>query len=77
MFLEILTADKTLFSGEIHHVTVPGSKGEFQVYKGHAALISSLSKGVVKVNTTTTAQENFEIAGGVIEVLNNRIVVLA
>ena len=76
MQLDILTADKTLFSGEVEAVTLPGSKGQFQVLKNHAALISSLDKGKVIIKTNEGKQD-FEITGGVVEVLRNKIVVLA
>jgi F-type H+-transporting ATPase subunit epsilon len=44
--------------------------------KGHAALISSLEKGKIVVKNKEGKQE-FEVSGGVVEVLNNKIVVLA
>lgn len=49
MHLDIITADKNLFTGEIEAVTLPGTAGSFQVLKGHAALISSLEKGKIVV----------------------------
>ena len=76
MHLDILTADKTIFSGEVDSVTVPGSKGEFQVLKNHAAIISALNKGVVKIKSKE-GEQKFEINGGVVEVLKNKIIVLA
>ena len=76
MQLDILTPDKTVFSGEVDSVTLPGSGGQFQVLKNHAALVSSLDKGSVKIKTIQGEQQ-FEISGGVVEVLNNKIVVLA
>lgn len=76
MHLDILTPDKTIFSGEVESVTLPGSKGQFQVLKNHAALVSSLDPGKVKIRTAQGEQQ-FEISGGVAEVLNNKIVVLA
>ncbi len=76
MQLDILTPDKTVFSGEVEEVTFPGTKGQFQVLKNHAALVSSLSKGKIKINTAS-GETFFEINGGVVEVLNNKIVVLA
>ncbi|MFA6260722.1 MAG: ATP synthase F1 subunit epsilon [Bacteroidia bacterium] len=76
MHLDILTPDRSLFSGEVDSVTVPGSKGRFQILKKHAALVSSLEKG--KVNVKTEGREEiFEISGGVIEVLNDKVVILA
>jgi F-type H+-transporting ATPase subunit epsilon len=76
MQLEIITADKTLFSGEIEAVTLPGATGKFQILKGHAALISSLEKGMIVVKDKAGKQE-FEVNGGVVEVLNNKVIVLA
>ena len=76
MQLDIITADKTLFSGEVDIITLPGSKGKFQVLNGHAALISSLQKGVVLIKSKDGKQQ-FEVDGGVVEVLNNKVIVLA
>ncbi|MFZ4796865.1 MAG: F0F1 ATP synthase subunit epsilon [Bacteroidia bacterium] len=77
MQLDIITADKTLFSGQIEMVTLPGSDGTFQVLKDHAALVSSLIKGQVVVKSTESGNQSFDIIGGVVEVLNNKVVVLA
>ncbi len=77
MQLDIITADKTLFSGEIEMVTLPGTDGTFQILKGHAALVSSLIKGQVVVKGTENGNQSFDIAGGIVEILNNKVVVLA
>ncbi len=77
MHLDILTPDKALFSGEVTSVVLPGSKGQFEVLKNHAAIVSSLDKGTVKVKTVDGNTESFEVSGGVVEVLDNKITVLA
>lgn len=76
MILEIISPEKKLFSGEASSVTVPGSSGMFQVLNNHAPIISTLKKGTVKV-ATAEGEKTFEINGGVVEVLNNKVVVLA
>jgi F-type H+-transporting ATPase subunit epsilon len=76
MQLEILTPDKSLFSGEAEVVTLPGSNGQFQILKDHAALVASLAEGMVKIKTAN-GEEQIAIHGGVVEVLDNKIVVLA
>ena len=76
MLLNILTADKTLFSGEVDSITLPGSKGQFQVLNNHAAMVSSLDKGIVKTQSKS-GNQTFEIKGGVVEILKNKVVVLA
>ena len=77
MQLDILTPDKALFSGEVESVILPGSKGQFEILKNHAAIVSSLDKGSVKVKTTDGKTQVFEVNGGFVEVLDNKIVVLA
>lgn len=76
MQLDILTPDKKVFSGEVISVSVPGAKGSFEVLNNHAPIISTLEKGMVKLNGKDGKME-FEITGGVIEVLDNKVIVLA
>ena len=77
MYLEIITPDKRLFSGEAKSVNLPGKDGSFGVLKNHAPIIASLKKGTVKVIDDKQSGQNFEIKGGVIEVLKNKIIILA
>ena len=77
MFLEIITPDKKLFSGEVKSVKLPGADGSFGILNNHAPIIASLKKGVVKVVDGNNAIENFNINGGVIEMLNNKAILLA
>ncbi len=76
MYLEIITPDKKVFSGEIDSVQVPGSKGSFAVLKYHAPIISTLEKGKVKV-IERGSESFFEISGGTIEVKDNIVIILA
>ncbi len=76
MNLEIITPDKTIFKGETDLVQLPGIDGSFEILNNHAPLISALSKGIVKIKKGKT-EDYFEINGGVIEVLNNKVLVLA
>ena len=77
MKLEIITPEKELFAGEVSSVKLPGTNGGFEILNNHAPIISTLSKGEIKVITTKKETEKFEINGGVIEMQNNRIIVLA
>lgn len=76
MKLEIITPDKLIYSGQVTSATFPGVKGAFQVLNNHAPIISSLEKGVVKYQDEK-GEGRIEISGGVVEVLNNKIVLLA
>jgi F-type H+-transporting ATPase subunit epsilon len=75
MQLDIITPDKKIFSGEVTSVTVPGVDGLFQVLKGHAAIISTLENGTITVKTVDR-EHKFQSEGGVVEVLNDTIIVL-
>ena len=76
MHLEIITPDTKVFEGDVISSTFPGTKGEFQVLNNHAPLVSSLSQGKIKVKTEGDTH-SFRILGGVVEVLDNKISVLA
>jgi F-type H+-transporting ATPase subunit epsilon len=77
MQLDILTPDKALFSGQIISIILPGSKGQFEILNNHAAIVSSLDKGTIKIKTADGKAERFEVNGGVVEAMDNKIVVLA
>ncbi len=76
MFLEILTPEKKIFEGNVNSVTFPGSDGSFQVLDHHAPLISLLDQGVVEYKSKEASQQ-LVITGGVVEVLKNKVVLLA
>lgn len=77
MILEIITPDKKLYSGDVDAVKLPGADGSFGVLKNHAPIIATLQKGIVKITDTKKQVSSVEINGGVVEVLNNKIIVLA
>jgi F-type H+-transporting ATPase subunit epsilon len=77
MYIEVITPDKNVFSGEVVSATFPGSNGSFQVLNSHAPLISSLAKGTLTLVREKGGMEQMEVDGGVVEVLNNKIIVLA
>jgi len=76
MKVEIITPDKELFKGEATSVTVPGVDGSMGFLENHAPLRTVLKAGDVKVRTTA-GQERFTVKGGVVEVMNNTVLVLA
>jgi len=76
VYLELVTPDKKLFEGEVDSATFPGIDGSFQVLNNHAAMISALKEGTVTIADSKSTEE-FLITGGVVEVLHNRVTVLA
>lgn len=75
--LEIVTPSKTAFSGEIKSITVPGTKGRFQVLRNHAPIISTLDIGMIKVDLPDGKENYYSTGGGTIEVLDNKVIVIA
>jgi F-type H+-transporting ATPase subunit epsilon len=75
--LEIVTPSKSAFSGEIKSITVPGTKGRFQVLINHAPIISTLEIGMIKVDLPDGKSEHYATSSGTIEVLDNKVLVLA
>ncbi len=75
-YLEILTPSKKMFEGNILSVTVPGTVGEFQVLFNHAPIISTLEIGRVKVRPAEGPEQIYAVSNGVIEVLNNKVLIL-
>jgi len=91
MYLEIVTPEASIVSGEVESVTVPGVQGPFQMLNNHAAIVSLLDSGKVKFRGNPTIAEGFEtkftkdetgkwvldINGGTVEMNDNKIIVLA
>jgi F-type H+-transporting ATPase subunit epsilon len=77
MHLDIITPETTLFAGEVSLVQLPGIDGSFEILDNHAPLISVLKEGKVKVEDKQKQTQFFDIKGGVVEVLFNKVLVLA
>tara|TARA_B110000037_G_scaffold35824_1_gene43619 strand:+ start:589 stop:864 length:276 start_codon:yes stop_codon:yes gene_type:complete len=89
MYLEIVSPEAKLFSGEVESITVPGALGSFQVLNNHAPIVSTLINGKVKIqgniklddfNKLILIQEGndtfFEIQSGVLEMRDNKVILL-
>jgi F-type H+-transporting ATPase subunit epsilon len=77
MKVEILTPEATLYEGEASFVYLPGSNGSLGLLNKHAALISSLKKGTLRLKDTAGKEHKFEVKGGTVEVNNNKVIILA
>ncbi|WP_235297745.1 ATP synthase F1 subunit epsilon [Portibacter marinus] len=76
MNLIVLTPGKKIYSGGITSVKVPGTSGEFEVLKGHAAIVSSLKAGKVRIKKSEGGEMSFGIENGFIEVLKDEVSLL-
>ena len=91
MNIKILTPEYVVFDGEVESVLLPGKSGQFQIFKNHAAIVSALVDGKVKIYTDkvdasyekyltkeTEAESAFsyEIKSGVLEFNNDKGIIL-
>lgn len=65
--LNIISAEKKIFSGSVSSVVIPGIAGQFGVYPDHASLISPLKEGVIAYSVNG-AEKTLEVKGGIAEV---------
>lgn len=75
--LEIVTPRKIIFSGEVVSFSAPGVKGNFQVLFDHAALLSAICTGEIKVSTKEKNEIRYATSGGFVEVKDNTAILLA
>jgi F-type H+-transporting ATPase subunit epsilon len=74
--LEIVTPEKLAYQGEVDSVQLPGSEGELGVLPHHAPLISTLGAGELRLRKGGE-DESFAIVGGFLQVLPDKVVVMA
>lgn len=77
MLLEIITPETKVYEGEVKSILLPGTNGKFEILNNHAPIISTLTAGQVRIINKNDEKELFDINGGVIEMQNNKIIVLA
>ena len=67
--LEIVSAERSLFSGEANFVVVPGVDGELGIFPNHTPLLTKIKPGTLKFQSKDEAQETlFFVAGGFLEI---------
>lgn len=74
--LDIVTPERIVFSEDVDMIVAPGLDGQLGVLADHAAIITGLDIGILKVKTSSR-EEVMSISGGFLEVNNNKAVVLA
>jgi F-type H+-transporting ATPase subunit epsilon len=74
--LEIVTPEKLAYADEVDAVVLPGSEGELGVLPHHAPLISTLGAGELRLRKAGR-EESFAIVGGFLQVLPDKVGVMA
>ena len=87
MFIEIVSPEKTLYTGDVTSVHLPGSEGSFQILINHAPIVSTLKNGQIKLkgnfdsklenlNILSGSEASLEIQSGVVEMKKNKLIIL-
>ena len=88
MFIEIVSPEKTIFTGDVSSVYLPGSEGFFQILDNHAPIVSTLKKGTIELSgefdnelsqnlsLQGTSKASLDIKSGVVEMKNNKLIIL-
>ncbi len=74
--LIMLTPEEEIFHGKVKSVKVPGVSGQFEVLNNHAALLSALGPGEIRIIRDNDQKEIYTIENGFIEVLRNEVALL-
>ena len=75
--LKVVTPDRVVFEGKTSSVVAPGSLGYLGILRDHAPLVTTLDKGNLTYKDPSGLAHTFRIEGGFLEVLKNRVLVLA
>ena len=88
MFIEIVSPEKTIFTGDVNSVYLPGTEGFFQILNNHAPIVSTLKGGTIQLvgkfegdvseNLTLDGvnKASLAIESGVAEMKNNKLIIL-
>jgi len=74
---EIVTPERIVLKEEATQITVPTKEGEITVLPNHIPLVASLQAGVIEMKTAAGETHVISVSGGFIEVLKDKVVILA
>ena len=77
LLVEIVSPDRTAYRGEARSFRAPGVEGGFEILRGHAPMLAATQVGQVFVTTASGERVSFATSGGFVEVLDNRVIMLA
>lgn len=77
LLVEIVSPDRTAYRGEARSFRAPGVEGSFEVLRGHAPMLAATGVGQTVVTTPGGERVTLATSGGFVEVLDNRVIMLA
>ena len=75
--VDVVSAESSLFSGDVTRLTVSGSEGDLGITPGHTPLLTAIKPGMVKLVKEDGDEEVIYISGGFLEVQAHSVTVLA
>lgn len=77
LMVDVVSTERSIFSGEARFVEVPGAQGELGVLPGHTPLLTGVRPGTVRIEAADGIETYLYIAGGFVEIQPDRVTVLA
>ena len=74
--VELVSPEKKVFSRDADMVIISGTEGDFGVFPGHAPIISTIRPGSLEIQESSDTERMF-VAGGIVEVLDDKVSILA
>lgn len=75
--LDVVSAEKNIFSGFARSIQVSGESGDLGVLAGHMPLLTFIRPGMVRIVTIKGEEEIIYLSGGILEVQPNDVTILA
>jgi F-type H+-transporting ATPase subunit epsilon len=75
--LDVVSAEKMIFSGRVESLQVSGTEGDLGVNAGHAPLLTAIKPGVLRVVKQNGDEELIYVEGGILEIQPGNVSVLA
>ena len=76
LHLRVVSPEKIVFEGEASALVAPAWDGMVGILPGHAPYLSLIGHGALTVDLPGGGSESFQVAGGVLKVLSNKVTVL-
>lgn len=73
----VVTQDATVFDSDVNYVNIPTTNGSLGILTGHCPMVCAVGRGAIRCGFVGEGGAVIEVAGGIAEVSNNTVTVLA